>query len=94
MVGMSDRVARDPRTGRFACPCCGYLTLRERNGWHICGVCFWEDDGHGDHNADDHSSANRLTLAEARANFRRFGACDEKSVKHVRPPKANEHPVR
>ncbi|MEU4764004.1 CPCC family cysteine-rich protein [Actinosynnema sp. NPDC023794] len=75
---------------RFACPCCGYLTLRERGGWDICPVCFWEDDGHGDHNADQRSGANRLTLTEARENFVRFGACDERSVKHVRPPKWKE----
>ena len=29
---------------RWACPCCRFLTLRERGGFNICQVCFWEDD--------------------------------------------------
>jgi hypothetical protein len=29
------------------------LTLNERGGWEICAVCFWEDDGQDDHDADN-----------------------------------------
>jgi hypothetical protein len=29
---------------RFACPCCGQLTLSERDQYDICGVCGWEDE--------------------------------------------------
>lgn len=32
--------------GKFACPCCGCLTLDERGGYDICEVCFWEDDAY------------------------------------------------
>lgn len=32
--------------GKFACPCCGCLTLDERGGYDICPVCFWEDDAY------------------------------------------------
>lgn len=31
---------------KFACPCCGYLTLDERGGYDICPVCYWEDDAY------------------------------------------------
>lgn len=34
------------------CPCCGYPTLNERNAWNICAICFWEDDGQDDLDAD------------------------------------------
>lgn len=32
--------------GKFACPCCGCLTLAERGAYDICPVCFWEDDAY------------------------------------------------
>lgn len=31
---------------KFACPCCGCLTLDERGAYDICPVCFWEDDAY------------------------------------------------
>lgn len=31
---------------KFACPCCGCLTLDERGCYDICPVCFWEDDAY------------------------------------------------
>jgi len=34
------------------CPSCGYPTLDERNAWEICSICFWEDDGQDDKDAD------------------------------------------
>ena len=34
------------------CPSCGYLTLSERCSWQICPICFWEDDGQDDFDAD------------------------------------------
>ncbi len=34
------------------CPSCGYPTLNERCAWHICSICFWEDDGQDDKDAD------------------------------------------
>ncbi len=41
-----------PDGGPYPCPCCRYVTLSERGGDEICPVCFWEDDGQGDHDAD------------------------------------------
>lgn len=31
---------------RFACPCCGCLTLDYRREYDICPVCYWEDDAY------------------------------------------------
>lgn len=40
---------------------------------------------------DEPSGSNHeITLNEARANYLRFGACEEEMVKYVRPPKNNE----
>ncbi|MFF5182054.1 CPCC family cysteine-rich protein [Micromonospora sp. NPDC000316] len=82
-------------SGPYACPCCGYLTLDERGGYEICAVCFWEDDGQDDHDADRvRGGPNRnLSLTDARRNFARIGAADPKDLAHVRPPTDDEYPI-
>ena len=80
--------------GPFACPCCGFLTLSERARYDICPVCFWEDDGQDDADADDvwGGPNGRLSLTQARANYRSLGACDPRMLAHVRPPQPKERP--
>jgi hypothetical protein len=80
--------------GPFRCPCCGYLTLSERDGYDICPVCFWEDDGQDDHDADVIRGGpnGQLSLTQARANYRRVGACEERFIDKARPPRAEELP--
>ncbi|WP_405142840.1 CPCC family cysteine-rich protein [Sphaerisporangium sp. NBC_01403] len=68
------------------CPCCGYLTLDEPGNYEICHLCFWEDDG------DDGRGPNRTYMAEARANFLRWGAMDQRFIYSVRPPEPQEIP--
>jgi hypothetical protein len=79
---------------RFRCPCCAFLTLDERCGWEVCPVCFWEDDGQGDHNAGEVRGGpnSRLSLTQARANYRAFGACEERFIGNVRAPRPDEWP--
>ena len=75
------------------CPCCGCWTLDERGGYEICPVCFWEDGGQDDDNADMVCGHNgRLSLLQARANYLRFGACEESMIANVRPPRPEELP--
>jgi hypothetical protein len=80
--------------GCLACPCCRCLTLGERGGFEICPVCFWEDDGQDDQDANVVRGGpnGRLSLFDARANYFAFGACDEGLKEHVRPPRPDEQP--
>jgi hypothetical protein len=87
--------AEDPAVeGPYRCPCCGFIALTERSADEICPVCFWEDDGQGDHDADEvRGGPNRaLSLTVARANFQAIGVCDERCTRFVRPPLPTELP--
>lgn len=74
------------------CPCCGYKTLSERSGFEICAVCFWEDDGQDDDDADEVLGGPNgdLNLTQARANFQEFGASRKQDIPYVRPPLPDE----
>jgi hypothetical protein len=87
-------VVRDASGGRYPCPCCGHATLTERGGYEICPVCFWEDDGQDDHDADVvRGGPNQLlSLTAARRNFAAYGACDDRCRQFVRPPLPSERP--
>jgi hypothetical protein len=76
------------------CPCCGHSTLGERGAFEICAVCFWEDDGQDDHNAEAVLGGPNgdLSLIQARANYMKFGACRQQDLPHVRPPRPEEMP--
>ncbi|MDX1930526.1 MAG: CPCC family cysteine-rich protein [Pirellulaceae bacterium] len=54
-----------------ACPCCGYATLDARGQYDICTVCWWEDDGQDNHNANIVRGGpnSHLSLTRARINF-------------------------
>src|SRR5262245_20186377 len=88
-------VVRPSEAGRrFACPCCRCLTLDERGGFDICPVCFWEDDGQDDADANVVRGGpnGALSLDQARANFAAFGASSERVRRHVRRPRPEELP--
>jgi hypothetical protein len=80
---------------KFACPCCGHLTLNELGANDICPVCFWEDDGQADERADEvwGGPNYELSLTQARTNFKTFGACAEKYIVKVRAPFSDEVPA-
>ena len=54
-----------------ACPCCGYTTLDGRGEYDICTVCWWEDDGqdNDDANVVRGGPNSNLSLTRARINF-------------------------
>jgi hypothetical protein len=82
-------------TTRYACPCCGYLTLSEPPGsFDVCLVCFWEDDNVQLENPDYEGGANMRSLNQARANFQKIGASDPAFTSDVRPPKPEEIPEK
>jgi len=72
----------------YPCPCCGYLVFLEPPGsYDICPVCDWEDDALQLEFATTLAGgANRSTLTQSQENFRRFGACEESSVRFCRAP--------
>ena len=92
--GLFQSVRKPPREdgSLYPCPCCGYKTLSERGGFKICPVCFWEDDGQDDAEADLVRGGPNysLSLTQARANFERIGACEKRCIKHVRAPRSEE----
>lgn len=77
----------------FPCPCCDYLTLRVPMCWEVCPVCYWEDDPGARRQPEMPSGPNgALTLAEARANYARIGACSPGWIDDVRAPFPAELP--
>lgn len=76
------------------CPCCRSLTLENRAAFEICPVCFWEDDGQDDRDADVVRGGPNasLSLSGARRNYRDFGACEARFIGQVRPPRQGEIP--
>jgi len=80
------------RAEKAECPCGGCATLDGRAEFEICPVCFWEDDGQDDADADVVRGGpnGSLSLTEARANFHAFGAVEQRHVQHVRPPTPEE----
>ena len=88
----SQSTIADRKDGPHRCPCCHCLTLAERGGFEICPVCFWQDDGQDDPDADVVRGGpnNVLSLTVARANYERIGACDERMLAHVRPATSEE----
>jgi hypothetical protein len=76
------------------CLCCGSRTLTAPGTFELCPVCWWQDDGQDDADADVVRGANGpLSLTMARANFRQFGAADPRFVSHVRAALPSEQPV-
>ncbi|MFD4502718.1 CPCC family cysteine-rich protein [Streptomyces sp. NPDC058457] len=80
--------------GPYRCPCCGFITLAERGAYEICQVCFWEDDGQDEHDAEEARGGpnHGLSLREARRNYQGIGASNKRRTQFVRAPLPHEHP--
>ena len=65
-------------TPLVACPCCGYETIGDRGGFEFCKICWWEDDGQDNHDADYvRGGPNALmSLTQSRANYLLYGIYD------------------
>ena len=78
---------------KHKCPCCGYYTLDLDHGYpcyDICPVCFWEDDPDQRKDETNDGGANKVSLIQARKNYKEFGACEAWLLKFVRQPKPEE----
>jgi hypothetical protein len=92
---VSQLSGRDTALGRrFACPCCGFLTLDEAptGTFAICPVCFWEDDNVQFHDRDYEGGANVVSLNQARESFRLHAVSEPRFRASVRPPLPEERP--
>jgi hypothetical protein len=80
---------------KYKCPCCGFLTLEEQSSgtYEICPVCYWEDDPVQSDDPSYEGGANKISLTQARINFKEFGACSRESIKNVRPPTEVEREI-
>ena len=74
-----------------ACPCCGSRTLGERAAYEICRVCWWEDDGQDNNQADIIMGGpnKNISLTLGRYNFIKFGLFNpnRKDLMKLREPK-------
>lgn len=75
----------------YPCPCCGSRTLDELASYDICRVCWWEDDGQDNHNADTaYGGPNYgISLTQARYNYLTQGIYDpsRKDLVKLKEPK-------
>lgn len=79
----------------YRCPCCKFKTLHERAGYEICPVCWWEDDGQDDQDADQVRGGpnGTLSLTQARSNYLSCGAYDPTFASRTRKPQDDEKTV-
>ncbi len=77
---------------KLSCPCCGYKTLDEIGEWEICSVCWWEDDGQDNQDADKVKGGpnGTLSLTQARINFINHGISSP-SRKDLKPGSFKEY---
>jgi hypothetical protein len=68
------------------------LSDDQPGSYEICEVCFWEDDIVQFDDPDYDGGANKVSLRQARINFREFGVSEQRFRTHVRPPRADEQP--
>lgn len=73
------------------CPCCDNLTIPIYNDEvssiaFICPVCYWEIDLFIKNQHEKSDQNHGLTLAEARLNYKSFGACDKQMLQYVLTP--------
>ena len=63
-----------------SCPCCGFKTIDKRGDYDICKVCWWEDYGEDNENAENKMSGPNygISLALGRYNYLVYGLYDPK----------------
>ena len=80
------------QTTNVRCLCCGSRTLTTPGVFELCPVCWWQDDGQDDVDADVVRGGpnGTLSLTVARANFLACGASDPRFLTRVRGPLPSE----
>jgi hypothetical protein len=80
------------QTTNVRCLCCGSRTLTTPGVFELCPVCWWQDDGQDEVDADVVRGGpnGTLSLTAARANFLACGASDPRFLGRVRAPLPTE----
>ena len=61
---------------RVKCPCCGnYTHYEDFYLFEFCGVCKWQYDEVAHDTPDISIGANKVSLNEARENYKKYGVC-------------------
>ena len=74
------------------CLCCGYKTLTLPDAFELCQVCWWQDDGQDDRDADvvRRTVNGDLSLSEGRRNYKHYRAAHPRFAAQVRQPREEE----
>jgi len=77
---------------KYKCSCCSNYTfdVKPDGNYAICKVCFWEDDPIQMEDPTYEGGANRVSLIQAKENYKEFGACEHDMIPHVRKPYLDE----
>ncbi|HCC23502.1 TPA: hydrolase [Candidatus Falkowbacteria bacterium] len=79
---------------RYQCKCCENYVYNENpeGSWSICPVCNWEVDDVQERGSDFSGGANKMSLNQAKQNYKNFGAVSRDFIDKVRKPNNNEIP--
>lgn len=76
---------------KYACDCCGYLTMSEPRGSHsFCEICGWHDDGILLENREYISGANEGSLSSCQTRYRNDGYANESVKELCRKPNKSD----
>ena len=67
---------------KLQCPCCGCFTIDSDDEIvvEICEVCLWQYDEVAHRNPEKAIGANKISLNDARNNYKQFGVSKEEYI--------------
>lgn len=74
------------------CPCCGCLTIDDYEEViiGICEVGYWQYDETSQSNPLISIEPNKVPLIQAKDNYKKFGAVEERFIPYIRKPREDE----
>ena len=91
-----DAEVKSGKNGNVQCPCCGNYTICYDPEMEIivdiCEVCFWQYDWVSHAKPTISIGPNKVSLNQAKKNYKKFGACEERHIGNVRLPLPEELP--
>ncbi len=74
------------------CRCDRASAKKESGTFDICPVCYWEDDKVQNEDPNYEGGANEVSLNQAKKNYKKYGAIQERFIRYVRRPLPEEIP--